>query len=119
MTTETPTGTHTEMIAGLRALADFLEQHPDLPEGCPFSVNAFVSRKEELASVARLTSWAKGYNSDYMWLSRTFRGDIKFEVNVNRELVCRKIVKGTRVVPEQTVEDIEWVCDDASLLSTK
>jgi hypothetical protein len=40
---------------------------------------------------------------------------------VNRETVCRKVVKGTKEVPEhvipaRTEEIVEWVCDNNTLL---
>lgn len=112
-------------IQNLRALADFLESHPGVvtPGGDPTAttINAFAVDKAEIASVARASTWEKHYgtgpSAGYFWLKKQF-GFIAYEVNCHREDVCRKVVKGTKVIPakpEEVVEDVEWVCDDALL----
>ena len=101
-----------EFITGLRDAADFLEAHPALET--PFgrlAVNVFVDTKEELAEYARTAAWKKGGNDSYFWLKRDI-GSLSYEVNINREQVCRRIVVGTDTIPAQTVEKIEWACDE-------
>ena len=115
-----------EVINGLRALADFLESHPAVPYPVCTRLNAFVATRDELAAVARHGApWAKQSNEQYFWLSRVFAGDprypdLQLDINIDREQVCRKVVKGTKTIPaqpERTIEDVEWICDEALLAS--
>jgi len=53
-------------------------------------------------------------------LVREFGGDVSLHVNAARSTVCRRVVTGTKVIParpEHTVEEVEWVCEDQSLLA--
>lgn len=106
-------------LASVRAFADWMERNPGIGiPSSPLMVDVFVPDRETIAAYARMTSWEKGYNEQWMWLRKTFGAFVQFDVNVKREKVCRRVVKGTRVVParpEETVEDVEWVCDDALL----
>lgn len=43
----------TEIIAGLRDLADWLEQHPDAPEGLLVRATRYVYDREEFLATAR------------------------------------------------------------------
>jgi hypothetical protein len=107
-----------DFIQGLRECADFMERHPLIPTPYGHAINAFVNTKEQLAAIARSTSWAKGYDDNYFWLKKTFSGDITLEVNTNRERICRRVVVGTKVIPaqpEKVVEQVEWVCDEGLL----
>lgn len=104
------------MIAGLRALADFLDAHPQVPCGYGMSMNTFASSKAELAEIARTApKWRKSFSGEYAFLVQDFGGGVTYEVNINRETVCRKIVTGTHVEPERIVEDIVWECTDSLL----
>ncbi len=106
-------------VTGLRELAAFIEAHPALPMPVPsILVNAFVYHKDDLAALARLGSWEKGAIGNYFFLRKVFAGDVRYEINVARERVCRKVVTGTRVEPaqpEQVVQDFYWVCDEPLL----
>jgi hypothetical protein len=105
-------------IAGLRALADFLEQHPDMPTPYYDTINIFVPTREEIATIARLTSWEKEYQTTYFVLRKMFGDDLRLEVNIDRGAVCRKVVTGTKTVPaqpEHTIEEYAWVCDEPIL----
>jgi hypothetical protein len=104
---------------GLRDLADFLDTHPDVPEPKYTVFNVFVYDKAALATAARAARWEKVYNGEWFSLRQTFGEDVSLDINVQRSLVCTRIVTGTRVVPakaEEIVEEVEWVCHD-SLLS--
>jgi hypothetical protein len=107
-------------IAGLRELATFLEGHPDVPVppyGHQFDV--FVESKEDLAPVARAATWEKRYLGGYFALVHTCPGPIEYHVNIERGRVCRRMVTGqvwVPAVPAQIVDQVEWVCDDVSLL---
>jgi len=107
--------TREEFIAGLREAADFLEAHPDLPhQESPIQINVFVNTKEELATLARMGSWQKGGDDNYFYLMRDV-GALRYDINIAREKICRRVVTGQEVIPareEQIVEKVEWVCDE-------
>jgi hypothetical protein len=110
-------------IAGLRQFADFLDAHPTV-ETREQRFLIYVESREELADYARLTTWEKVYESnDWFMLRKRFGRGAVLEVYTDRSKVCRKVVKGTRLVPPQPATDayeeeiVEWVCDDASLLA--
>jgi hypothetical protein len=105
-------------IQSLRDLADWLKAHPEV--GIPNAgtiFNVFVTDREELARIARMSSWEKQYFDTWYTLRKSF-GVIYFDVNIDREKICKRVVKGTKVIParaEMEVEDVEWVCEDALL----
>jgi len=108
-------------VAALRELADFFEQHPNVKVPYNTVVDTFVTTRDELAENARGSAWEKVYNGDWFSLRKVFGDDehgVVLEVNCSRTTVCRRVVKGTRVIParaEQVVEDVEWVCEDPVL----
>ncbi len=105
-------------IQALRGCASFLEQHPEIGMPVSTTMNVFVDEREEVAAVARMTTWEKVYTDNFFTLRKTFCEDLTFEINAPRTAVCRRVVKGTRVIPakpEQIVEDVEWVCDEPLL----
>lgn len=125
ITTESIDTTETDRrrayVQGLRELASFIEASAALP--CPYgtSFNAFVNNKADLADIARSgTRWDKGVSGNYFFLRKEFAGGHTYEINVNREQVCRKVVTGTEIVPaqpEQVVETVEWICDEPLLVA--
>ena len=96
-------------IAGLRELANFLDRHPDLPVPCAGAHNAFARSTRELAVCARTPGvrWTKNATSHYFHLSVKFTGGHSYELNLVRELVCRKVVTGTRMQPAVPAREIE------------
>ncbi len=107
-----------DVIQGLRELADFLEQHPDVPAPAYNTLNAQAWSKEALTLAARAASWTKDYNDNYFSLRRMFPGYLTFDVYVERNTICRKVVTGTRLEPaqpEREVETYERVCDEPLL----
>ncbi len=111
-----------DAIQGLRDVADFLDAHPGVPAPRWVTMNVPIDTKEELAQIARLSSWGKDYSGSYFALRKKFAGELTLDVYVERQKVCRKIITGMRMVPaepakperEEAIE--EWVCDDAALL---
>jgi hypothetical protein len=117
---EQATARRLAFTAGLRAMADFLDAHPTVQ--CPIyhTVNVFVRDKARLATIARTGDWAKVAAHDWFSLRREFGHDLALEMNVEREQVCRRVVVGSHIepahmVPEQIVEDVEWVCEESLL----
>lgn len=121
-------------VAGLRALADLLEDNEHLPlpfEGSQSNLSFFTSNREQLQSLARLMGRAEKDYTDNPVYGFKLRGEL-FGLDViaygNREQVCTSVVKGvrevTREVPDpdalaavptvtvtETVEDVEWICE--------
>jgi hypothetical protein len=126
-------------ITGLRALADILENHPEVP--LPYdgnlgdlAINDFLntaSPREDLAAAARAfpIRWQKHVRGtvegspDYFDLKGELHG-LKIRLTAYRDAVCTKIVTGTEerevekvITPAvtetvtETVETYEWVCE--------
>ncbi len=112
-------------LRSLRDLADFLDEHPQVPIPYKDTMNVFVNAREELAAIIRGSGhWEKSYVGNYFSIAKEFGEDLSYEVNVGRDQVCHKVVTGTRVVPaveaqpehEELIE--EWICDEPSLLAS-
>lgn len=131
-----------EYIAGLRQLADALEQHPEL--NLPFNgrtpeSNIFVTTAGGGDPRGQVAAWArvlpgrkdKRERGEYLDLHGAFRG-LHIKVIANREAVCEKVVIGTETVTEivpdpvyiasapmierETEREIvEWVCPPSIL----
>lgn len=121
--------------AGLRALADILDQHPEIPlpyEGRLGTISwpVYDGGAERLAAIARVVipgRREKDTSLDgYFKVIGKLHG-LSLEVWSTRQLVCERIVTGTREVtrevpdPEalaavptvtvtETVEDVTWEC---------
>src|ERR1035438_3454483 len=98
--------THKEYADSLREIADFFETHQEFP--VPYDaerLNYFnCLNRAELAALARaLGNVSKHYDADYegaFTLTHRF-GAIMFRCIQNREVVCRKVVTGTKHVEER------------------
>ncbi len=103
-----------DFVAGLRALADWYEAHPEQrrPLGL---LNVFVSTKSDLIEATRaLGTVQKNAYGAWFSVSRSFGGGVTLEVNIARGQVCTRRVVGTTMVPAQpasVVEIEEWDCD--------
>lgn len=114
-----PIPTREEKIAGLRALAAYLEAHPEVPVPVLGRMYAFAT-KDKLRAIARaLRSATKTASGDYFALEKSF-GPVILQVNFPRDQVCRRVVVGVDHVPEKTipahiVERVEWFCPESLL----
>lgn len=108
-----------KFIAGLRQLADFLEQHPEVPEPNCQAMTAMIWQDDAKAALRKaalaLGSTEKKFSDSYVFLSRNF-GSLNYQVMAFRNAVCRRLVVGLREVPEQVIpahqqEIVEWECD--------
>lgn len=124
--TEIQQRTRTSLITGLRELATFLEDHPQVPAPIyQVTVNAFAQSKAEIVAAARLGGWRKDYNTTWFNLRRTFGGamdeGVSLDINIARAEVCERIVVGTEIVParpavaEHEIEKVEWRCEGSLL----
>jgi len=131
----TTTDTRTNYTAGLRALADLLDNNPDLP--LPYHGNdthlLWVQDNgdnDETRDTARLFARlipgtiSKKARDTYLDLDGHIAG-LKVSLITSRAAVCERVVTGTHEVttparpalnlpaePEhtETIEDVEWVC---------
>lgn len=110
-------------IAGIRALANFLEARPELEVGsCYAGVSNYSSTKDELAAqVALMGTSEKEWGPSYLDVSKKFGESVKFEVSIAREAICERVVTGKKVVPatpaveaqpEREVDVVEWKCPE-------
>jgi len=124
-------------IDGLRALADILEDHREVPlpfqgDGTAITISAFLSSADpraDLAAAARAfpCAWRKDVRGDdqyghYFDLAGELHG-LKLKLTAYRDAVCTRVVTGTKlreveevVTPavtrmvEKPVEVVQWVC---------
>ena len=124
-----------DYIAGMRRIADALEQNPDLVlpyEGDLSEFSVFTHTRQELVAWLRVLDGKRDKEvTDSAAYGFKLHGQVEgFRVLVygDREAVCTRVVKGTREVtrevadPEalaavptvtvtEIVEDVEWVCE--------
>lgn len=106
--------TRREFTEGLRQIADFLDDHPEVPlpwlnssetgtfrPTLPIILVDKDGQKETLAAIARAMGTAeknvRGNLPDRFYLYRQFAG-IALAVNAARDQVCERVVTGTREV---------------------
>ena len=124
-----------KLIDSLRAAADFLEQHPELPKahqndvcGLQIGVHLYgAESKGRAASIVRTLGgkWDKCFHDTFATIDRLISPLVKLQVFVQRDAICRRIVKTKLVAaqpeqivpaqPEREETEIEWVCDEPLL----
>ncbi len=99
-------------VQKLRDLAEFFEQHPQLP--MPTGFDLVVATKEELITAARLPGARKDYDDLYFYVHVPIAKDHILNFFCSRETVCRPIKTVEKVVPAQperiVQEVVEWEC---------
>lgn len=108
------------VIDGLRALLDFLEEHPHLqPNHYMWPITFWAETPEELAAAARDMKVVTKEASDlFFTLTRDFGGGVQFSVRIPRAQLCTRRQVGTRIVPAQPEHEepvYEWDCPDSIL----
>lgn len=112
-----------DYTAGLRQVADFLDEHPELVEELAISgqdFGIFLGTAEEAAGWIRRIggTFQKAKVGGYYELRRQF-GPHKVTINVAESVICERVVVGTRTVekpdpdaPMVEVEEevVEWRC---------
>lgn len=123
-----------QQAAGLRALADMLEQNPELAKHAAYLDSAnvfFVDNAEDHAAIARAArqhgAQVTKQPSESLYNLRLSWGPMAAMVLASRGDVCERVVTGTRTVTQKVpdpellaevpevevtaeVEDFEWVC---------
>jgi len=120
----------------LRAVAELLDAHPELPEpyittqGGRANLNWFLqlegNEAEQKATAAVIVKtlggkWNKRDHYEGKFAFAQTRGGVDLFVQVTREAVCERVVTGTKTVtvpakpaePEQVIEReiVEWRCE--------
>lgn len=103
-----------QVIAGLRDLARFLEDQPDVKVFPHIGmVVPFKDREEFAVTALALGRAEKKHDSHYFSLVRHFGPYVRYEAFIACEKVCTRLVVGTRdvveqVIPAHTEEIVEW-----------
>lgn len=93
-----------QLIADMRAVADFFEAHPDLPVPGKLELDVYGVSKEQLRAVARaFPRVEKGASDIVFWLRCRFSYHTRLDFNGIREEICERVEVGTRLVAEQIV----------------
>lgn len=128
-----------DLVAGLRAFADMIEQHPHIAEylrygtldGLNIPVGHHADPRQAMADMIRAGrsvggTVAKSYDTRWGNADILLSDGVKLHVYAQREKVCTRVVTGvetvTREVPDpsvevpmvtvtEQVETVEWVCE--------
>jgi hypothetical protein len=118
-----------QFIEGLRAVAKFYEENPGASyDGMHLTLNMYVwgrTARKALIETARLFGHCnKIYDENNITVSRQFSEQVTVAVFAARARVCRRVILGSRILPERIVpatsevripasrvEIVEWRCD--------
>lgn len=109
-------------IAGLRALADRLEAHPDCPppwagvhpDYSPISV--YATGAEEFVAAVRAIGGAKQRTDDGVEVVQVLGGGLYLRIRDLAGAVCERVQVGTRV---EQVPDPEWVAPEPPMVEVE
>jgi hypothetical protein len=109
--------TSEEFTAGLRAVADLYQQHPELPLPT-VQLGLWLTGdknevRETLAHIKCTVPGATFTQSDYASsVSADVKG-IRLLFSASREVTCRRVVVGKKYIPASSgtfVDDVKWEC---------
>jgi hypothetical protein len=118
-----------QFIAGLRAVAQFYEENPAAwYDGMHLTLNMYVwgraARKTLIQTARAFGHCNKTYDDNNVTVSRQFSEQVTVAVFAAKARVCRRVVLGSRILPERVVsatgevrippsrvEIVEWQCD--------
>lgn len=113
-----------DMISGLRAMADALENHPELPIPYSIAADTFwrtggdgriagqIQQDDARQAMAALPGgWAKTVGNTFISYVQPFGDDVSYSICVERSQVCQRIQVGTRPVPAHDEPIYEWKCE--------
>lgn len=92
-------------VAGLRAAADFYEQHTDVKTPGDTSLNNYVvnTKEDARAIIKALGSCVKFYDDVYFRIVKEISPGFSLRFVLMRDNVCEKVQVGTKVVPEHVI----------------
>jgi len=123
-----PAHPNRELIDGLRAMADWLEDHPQDPNGS-VTLNLFPNDRDALLKAIQGVGRVEKQAIDkWYYLRKRFSSHVTIEWNQSRESVCERVVVGTKTIaaepekiipakPERVEEVVEWRCPESILRS--
>jgi hypothetical protein len=99
--------TNQELVAGLRGLADFYEQNPELelPNGFD-RLDVWLNKDNAAAAIRRLVKVVGKVEKINFGNSIAFRTCVAgfvLDFNVQREVVCERVQIGTKTIPERII----------------
>jgi hypothetical protein len=118
-----------QFIEGLRAVAQFYEEHPEAwYDGIHLTLNMYLwgrKTREILVRTARcFGQCTKHYDDTNMTISKKFSDQVTLSVFAARARVCSRVILGIRILPAQTLpasaeiylpetteEIVAWRCD--------
>jgi hypothetical protein len=117
--------THKEYADSLRLIADWFEQHEEIPLQSTYDTFSYyaLDTRDEMAMLAKALGGKveKEFEDDWFRLKRQF-GKITFIATANRAQVCRKVIVGKKTVVQSVpesyrdesveVDDVRWECDE-------
>lgn len=136
-----------EVVADLRALADFYERPEAIALPAPslyeiFYVSVYKWKRDDAGKmnyvldperskrklkniVKVLGSCEKDWGDRDLQVIKRFGHKTRLVFQVTRESICKKVPTGNKIireatthyVPERVEEEFEWVCEEVSLLS--
>jgi hypothetical protein len=99
-------------ISGLRELAGFLDDNPQIPVPVTQDFYVFTDVDAARDMMAGTGTWDKDYNGEYLSYIREF-GGMDYRITVARDQVCERVQVGVRHVDAQPERDepvYEWKC---------
>lgn len=108
-----------ELIAGLRAYADLLELHPNLPiPSYGVYATAYVDNATARAGREGIYGWRKDNVPASAYISYEKRlGDVFVQFQVSKYETCQRIPAGVKHIEATEAHDVDtfkWVCSPAS-----
>ncbi len=129
-----------ETVKELREFADFLEKHGvELPDGLWISTTEYMTltatdyedgeskineagTKENIRKfIDAVGECEKDYSDDRIVITKRYStGNVMLKGEVDRNIMCKRVVVGQKVIPateERIIDEVEWVCaENVSLL---
>jgi hypothetical protein len=101
-----------EMISSIRALASFLEIHPDVPVEYILAYS-YPSLAQARKATHLSGAWDKSFNGSLVDYDKSIGSCVKLSMSVMRSEVCTRVqtgVKHVEAVPAHDEPVYEWKC---------
>lgn len=113
---------HQQYANSLRAIADWIEAHPEvaIPSDNSLTIYSMDTKDEAATLVRAMGSCNKRYDDSYLTVEKSF-GPIRLRAVFSREQVCKRVVVGVETIPAEFVEArtrpahtkeiVKWECE--------
>ena len=123
-----------EFIAGIRALADWMDAHENMPAPDSMNVgNVYASSRDHLLELRRRCGLREKFSTDdclgnsYIGFRKVFSANVRLELFSTKDRTCDRVEVGTKIIPakpeftvpatpETIVPVYEWRCPESLLL---